>query len=367
MDDMKAGGAERVISILANACSKEGYNVIFIVGSDKDSFYKLNSDIQFIKLLINYGNNTFFSQVKRNIIEITRLIKVLKVEKPDVFISFIRNVPAIIICKIVGIKVIVSERNNPIYDPPNKVWRILRKLIYPFATRIVFQTTDAKKYFSKSIQYNSCVIPNPINNDIYGKFYVEKEKIIVSVGRLSKQKDHETLIRAFSIVSKKFQNYKLVIYGEGNMRNRLEDIIHECGLEDNVFLPGKKENIYELMSKAEIFVLSSIYEGYPNAVIEAMALGLPVISTNCQYGPSEIITDGYNGLLVKVGDYVEMAQKIEYLIENYSKAEELAKNALTIRSKLKCEDIMKKWLKLMDDILQPEFNVCENSYKYEDG
>ncbi|WP_218970597.1 glycosyltransferase family 4 protein [Alkalihalobacterium alkalinitrilicum] len=344
MNTMRAGGAERVVSLLANNLVVKGQDVSIIVTSNDNSFYKLNNKINYCKLGCCSKDLNLFNKLKTNFLEILKLIRVLKREKPDVVITFIRNIPTIIACKVAGIKVIVSERNNPIYDPPNKVWRFLRRIIYPFANGFVFQTDAVKGYFDLNIQKKSVVIPNPVNEELPICNNNKKRKVIVSVGRLSKQKDHATLIKAFGIVRKTFTDYELIIYGEGNLREDLLEMIENLGLKDSVFLPGNAKNLYSEICDASVFVLSSKYEGFPNALIEAMALGLPVISTKCNYGPSEIIKNGENGFLVEVGDYEELAKKINYVIKNKSISEKIGNNAYAIRDKLSTEKIIKKWI-----------------------
>ena len=344
MNQMTSGGAERVVSILANSMSERGNRVSLVITFNSEIHYEINNKIEIIKFNINKE----LSQVSRNIKEIKSLIKLLKEKRPDVIISFIRNVNCIVAAKIVGIPVIISERNNPKYDPKSKVWRVLRKIIYPYADGIVFQTNGARKYFSKKIQENSIIIENPLDESIKETIKCQKKKQVISVGRLCKQKDQETLIKAFHIFVKENKDYKLIIYGEGELREKLENLILNLGLSEYVELFGSTKDIYEKMIQSELFVMSSIYEGYPNALIEAMALGLPVISTDCMYGPSEVIENGVNGILVKVGDYKNLANEMLKIIKNNDFREKIIENTQKNNLIFNKEIIVDKWLKYIN-------------------
>lgn len=352
MNTMNAGGAERVVSILANGFSKKSYDVTVAVTSPLESFYELSLNVKYRKILPSNGSNGFLGKIKKQFIELKNLIKFIRQEKPDVVISFIINIPAILACKAAGVKIIISERNNPKFDPPYLLLRILKKIIYPIADGMVFQTKDVMNFYNKTIKDKSCIIPNPLSDNIPQINLVEeREKVVVSVGRLERQKDQATLLKAFAIVRSKHPDYKLIIYGEGGLRGELELIAKELEIENSVEFPGRTEIIYEKIYRAKAFVFSSIYEGYPNALIEAMALGIPVISTDCEYGPSEIIQDGFNGFIVPVKNEIELAKRIEYIIENESVAEGLGKNAYKIRNKLKADIIISQWIDYIERVV----------------
>ena len=162
MNQMTSGGAERVVSILANEMIRKNNRVSLVITFEGKVHYDLESEIE----LIQFNISRELNEIKRNIIEIKKLVSVFKLRKPDVVISFIRNVNCIIAAKIVGIPIIISERNNPIHDPKNKVWRLARKIIYPYATAIVFQTNGAKNYFNRYIRNKGYIIENPLTNYI---------------------------------------------------------------------------------------------------------------------------------------------------------------------------------------------------------
>ena len=232
---------------------------------------------------------------------------------------------------------------------------LMRKIVchlYKKADGFVFQTEDAKKYFDGIIKCESKIIPNPINPKFIKEPYSKtRKKNIVTVGRLEEQKNHELLIDAYKEVVKDFPEYKLLIYGDGSKREKLESIIKDNKLEKNVILMGKKDDIENEIYDASLFVLSSDYEGMPNALMEAMALGLPSISTDCPCGGSKmLINNEENGILVKTGDKKDMAKAINRLIENKELCKKLSNNSYKIKDEYSIENIQEKWLSFIERI-----------------
>lgn len=348
MNQMTSGGAERVVSILANNMIDYNFDVSLVITFTSDIHYNLNSNINIINL--NISRNS--SQIDRNLKEIRELISTFKKEKPDIIISFIRNVNSIIAAKYVGIPIIISERNNPKYDPKSRFWRVARKLVYPFSDGVVFQTEGARLYYSKYIRDKSCIIQNPLQENMPKKeVYDIESKSIVTIGRLSAQKNQKTLINAFYNIHKKYPQYKLFIYGEGELRQELEQLIRDLGIVDSVIMPGSIKNIHERIVEADIFVFTSLYEGYPNALIEAMAIGLPVISTECDYGPEDIINNDINGILVPIGDSNKLEIEIERLINDKNKRQKMGLSASNIKNELNEKIICEKWIKYINEII----------------
>ena len=170
----------------------------------------------------------------------------------------------------------------------------------------------------------------------------EKEKIIVTAGRLMPQKNQKMLIDAYELVMKKFPEYQLVIYGEGSYRKELESYVKARGLESKIFMPGSVTDLYDKIKTAELFVLSSDYEGMPNALIEAMCLGLPVISTKVS-GSTDLIKHEKNGLLTEVGNTKELAYAMEQMLSDKNFRENMALEAVQLAKMLKPDEILKQW------------------------
>lgn len=253
-----------------------------------------------------------------------------------------------------NIKTVISVRNDPKIEYKSKKDKLLMKLLYPKADGYIFQTEEAKRYFNKKIQDNAIIIPNPINETFKRESYAdEREKIIVSVGKLEEQKNQMLLIKAFQEVEKKYDNYKLIIYGEGSLRAKFESEIEKIGLKGKILLPGISNNLKEELYKKKMFILSSDYEGMPNALMEAMALGLPVISTNCPCGgPEFLIKDEINGILVPVNNKDKLVEAMLQLIENEKFSRKIGIEATKISEDLAPKKINEIWEKYILSIIK---------------
>lgn len=338
------GGAERVVVNLANYLSQK--NDITVVSFRKGTLeYDIDERVKLVEL--DKTNTTRF-KIMRNIRRFFLLNKLLKNEKYDVVLSFLPkpSYMLLLLKKFRKNRVVVSVRNDPKVEYRSKLNRFLMNWLYPSADGFVFQTKEAQNYFSKSIRKKSIIIVNSVNpNFIVDYPYAGKrEKVIVSVGRLTRQKNHLLLVNAFNEVHKKFSNYKLIIYGEGSMRGELENRIRELKLEKFVFLPGVENNIKDKIYKSSLFVLSSDYEGMPNALIEAMCLGIPCISTDCPCGgPRELIKDGQNGFLVEVNNLNMLVEKIINILDGEIDLSIISNNANKLSNKMNPIIINKQW------------------------
>ena len=218
------------------------------------------------------------------------------------------------------------------------------------ADGIVFQTPEAKACFSEKIQNKSVIIPNMVNEIFYSTAKKANRKNVVTAGRLSSGKNHKLLIEAFAKIKGNGAD-DLVIYGEGELRSALEEMVRQRGLDGRVFLPGAVTDVAGMLSAAKLFVLSSDYEGMPNALMEAMAMGLPCISTDCPCGgPHMLIEDGKDGLLVPVNDAEALAQAIQTLLQDEALADGLGANAQTKLKKCDPATIAGKWLEYIKQI-----------------
>lgn len=333
------GGAERVISILTGKYAEQKVPVEIVLYYDEEPFYNIHPDVKitYIERMTSSRN------LLKNIFWLRRYFK----KNADVVVSFLAqfNMIALAAAFGTGIPVIVADRNDPRHMPKQAPVRIARNWLYHLAKTVVVQTQHNKDYFSKALQKKCKIIYNPVDlQDQKGMaLQTEKKPRIVSAARLMKQKNQLMLIEAFARVKKDFPDYTLTIYGEGPFREELEKRIGELGLEESVHLPGKVQNVFDCIADAELFVLSSNFEGMPNALIEAMCLGLPVISTRVS-GATDLIEPGKNGLLSDVGDTDQLTLCMKQMLADPELRRNCAESALALNDRLNVTGIMQQWL-----------------------
>lgn len=342
------GGAERVIEHLIKGFALKGIKCYLILIDKDEIFYDVSSCEEIFEIG-KQSKYKSFDKIKRYL----KVRNIVKKIKPDCIISLPEEIGIYVLLAMVGLKtpVYVSERNNPWVMPYKKITRLLRKIAYIKAKGIVFQTNMAMSFFSKRVQKKGIVIPNPLDISKLPEPYTgQKEKIIVAAGRLDKQKNFPLLIDAFSEFYKTHTDYKLIIYGEGSQREFLEKYAAEKLHPESFKLPGKIKNLAEEIKKCKMFVLSSDYEGMPNVLIEAMAIGLAVISTDCPSGgPAEIIENNKNGILIPVNNNYALYKAMIKIAENEELSDYIGKNAFNIREKLKSDLIVNKWSEFLYD------------------
>lgn len=350
---MTFGGAERVISILANIWCDMGHDIsLFITATNRPPVYKLNKKIKVEYFAENNVNG--ISHLKL----ISAIRKFVNKEKTNCVISFMNDVCAYTIIALLGtsIPVIYSERNDPNKTNQGKVEKLCRKIVEIGAKHIVFQTKGARTCYSKKIQKKSSIILNPVNLDKIPNR--TKDEInyseIVSVGRLEPQKNQELLIDAFSMVSKTHEDVVLKIYGEGSLKNKLQNKIDVLGLTERVFLMGAKSDVLEWIKESFCFVLSSDFEGLPNSLIEAMCIGIPCISTDCSPGGARELLRNDRGIVVPCGNKEELAEAINIYLEKKDIAMKYGEEAFGLRREIEASIIAKEWINLIDKTIRGE-------------
>ena len=334
---MGCGGAERVVSILANSYSEAGWQVDILLLLKFQSAYKLRADIR----LLDFCNNRI-PRILYLPVWILRIRKYIKEAKADKLLSFIGRINIITLLAGLGLSrdIIISERTNPVRDGRSIIVKLASYITYPLAKGIIFQTEAARSCFPAYIRAKSVIIANPVK--VETKALTQKSKKIVSAGRLTREKNHRMLINAFAMLKASHPDYCLYIYGEGVLRAELEKQIIGLGLNASVFLPGNVADLHEHMADAEVFVLCSDYEGMSNALIEAMMMGLPCISTEYD-GIGELIEDGVNGFLVNPADDEQLYRMLNILIENKERALYIGQQGQISVEHMRTENCLPVW------------------------
>lgn len=343
---LNQGGGERVISILSKKMRQDGLPVEILIYHDEDPFYTLHPEVT----LVRVKAQTKSGNLLKNLLWMRRYFK----ENASVVISFLApfNMLALVATAFLKLPVIVADRNDPRFVPGNPLVRKVRDFLYRFADGVVLQTLHNQQYFSKTVQKKSTVIYNPI--DLGEKaglaLRTQKQPRIVSVGRLMPQKNQKMLLDAFARLHPQYPDYTLTIYGEGPERENLETYIRPLGLTGAVELPGSVKDVHDRIADATLFVLPSNYEGMPNALIEAMCLGLPVIATKVS-GATDLI-DGTNGLLTEVGDTDELYAAMDRMLADCELRTACAQNAVRLNERLEAEQILAQWTSFIDTVQQ---------------
>lgn len=351
IDSMQKGGANRVIANLTDFFVKEGMHVILIndiTPSKMIPEYEVNKLIERV-----YLNNKNTFRILSNIKRIFELRKIIKKEKADVVVSFMGppNLRMIIATTGLKCKKVISVRNDPNIEYGSGLIKYLKCKILNLADGCVFQTEEAAKYFPVTLQKKSRIIFNPVSEDFYKIRRSQESKDIVAVGRLESQKNPFLLIEAFSNIAMKFPNENLIFYGEGSLRKDMETLIIRLNLVDRVLMPGSTSDISDKLSKAKIFILSSDYEGMPNALMEAMAAGVPAISTDCPCGgPKSLIENSKQGILVPIKNVEAMSKAMYKLLSN---PQNLLKMSIETKKRAKIftpEKVFSQWNEYLNSI-----------------
>ena len=315
------GGVEKNLFIISNYLNDHGISIELLT-SNFDKFYKFNKGIKYI------GTRSTFWQKKSRFIKylvclltlFTNLIK--RKDKPLIF-AFQANIYAILISKILNIKIITRSNSAPVGWSKNLIKNILYKYLINLADDVMVNSLDFKRSFKKRFSINTKCIYNPFDKDLVQRNLKKNKRIVffkknflnlISVGRLTDQKDHLTLLKSINLLDKDFK-IRLLIIGKGKNKNLLQNFIYENKLQNKIKLLGYLNNPYPYIKASDIVVLTSIFEGLPNILLEAQYLKKYIISTNCETGPNEILLNGKAGDLIKIQDY----KRLSFLIKNFYK------------------------------------------------
>ncbi len=350
---ISAGGAEKVLTLLANELCKKGWSVTLLTfdSGREPPFFELHSQIRHLHLSLMREQGSWWKAVKVHLMRPWILRRTIRKSRPDAVISFIDLMNILTLVATIGlnIPVIISERGNPEFSLMGKFWILLRQRVYRRCACLVVQTQAVRSFFSTSVQNKSRIIPNPVlvpcvDSDLETE---KSSKTVLAMGRLCEDKGFDLLLKAFVPLSKKFPDWILEVWGEGEQRQLLEGLCDQLGLREKVRFPGLAQEHYKTLSRADIFVLSSRTEGFPNVLGEAMACGLPVVSFDCRSGPSEMIRDGVNGLLVPPANVPALTSAMEQLMTSVELRKRLGEEAQKITERYSLNKIVGEWEKLL--------------------
>jgi len=334
---MGSGGAERVISILANHYCAKGWDVEIALLLDTKVAYKLDDRIKTVDLTGKHSS--YFKNLPGWLLGIRRYFRE---SKPDRVVSFVGRINALVLTATVGMKtpIIVSERNDPKRDGRGAFMLWLCKTSYRRAKRIVFQTEYQKSCFPQNLAGKSVVIPNPVAISAPRTEAIGER--VVTAGRLTPQKQHAVLLEAAKRLALEHPDLLVEIYGDGALREDIQNQILRVGIQDTVKLCGNVTDLHKRIASAKVFVMTSEYEGLSNALVEAMMLGIPCVTTDYP-GADEVVIHGENGFIVPCGDASAVAAAIHEILTEEGLRRKLAAGALQKSERYKLEAVMGLW------------------------
>lgn len=345
ISELRDGGAERVVSILANNLCLE--NNVHIVVVNEGINYEINDRVHY-SLLKGEHSRKLLRIFKR----LYGFARKLKEIQPDVIISFSNNISVYValsmqISNTTNVKLIASERTDPTREPVSDIAKKLRNWAYSRADVLVCQTEWVASYFKKRNIKAIELIPNPLTPDL-PMWEGINSKIILTACRLEKQKNLPLLISAFSLFHQKHPETVLYIYGEGSEKKELQQMSSRLGLENVIQFKGFSKDIFNIMSSSYMYVSTSDYEGISNSMLESLGIGVPTICTDCPVGGAKMaIEDGINGILTPVGDVNYIADKMDTLYKDKTFAQTISHNAIASMNRFDVIDIVGKWLSLI--------------------
>ena len=349
------GGAERVLLQLAKRFAACGYRAVVVTSFVDEWEYPVPEGVE--RLSIEQAQIPQ-SRLKRNMSRIKALRRLIREYKPAALISFMAepNFRAVIASRFLPVKTIVSVRNDPEREYGGRLGRIIGKWLLPLADGCVFQTEEAKKWFPKRLQRKSRVIMNQVDERFFHVTDAGETGYVMTAGRLTAQKNQALLIRAFAAIAGEVEE-ELRIYGEGELRRSLEALIANLGMEGRIRLMGASDDMPAALAGCKLFVLSSDFEGMPNALLEAMAAGRCCVSTACPCGgPEAVIENGVSGLLVPVGAEEALSAAMRELLEDEKKRRALAAAAGESAEAFRPEAIFEHWRDYVERVTEQRRN-----------
>lgn len=352
MPELSGGGAERVAVALANQMVVDGHDFTFLITKDKTCVYDLNPNVE-VRLICPQEKNGPFEQIRA----IRREMK----QHPDsTFMSFLSNQNLLLLLASLGLpnRAVVSSRNFPSVDfNGRRALFPLRDWLYSSrADVVVFQTERQALCFPRGVQRKGLVIENPLSDGLPKMVPFSKRRhVLAASGRLAEQKNYPMMLRVFERVHKVFPEYRLEIYGKGDLLDELRQLADSLGVLQSVDFMGFRKDAVQMISTASVNLMTSDWEGLSNSLIEALAMGVPTVCTRCAGGGAEaVIEDGVNGFLVDCGDVDAMSDRVLAILEEPGLSERLASEATKINERLSIDVIARKW----ESVIFPSGDAC---------
>lgn len=360
ISSLSAGGAEKVVSTMANVWNREGHEINLVTLDDSEPFCQLDAGIQRWPLGSLSNSRSIFEGALRALQRIWKLRKTISRLSPDLVLSFIdkTNILTLFATISLGIPVIVSERTDPRHHDIGLIWKSLHRLTYQWADAIVTNNTQVADWISGwAKRCKVLAIPNPVishesrDDPSLSDSEMPPRPAMVAIGRLAREKGFDLLLSAFAKSVNKQPGWSLLILGNGPDRESLFAQAEKLGVSDRLYMPGLVSDPIPILRQCDLFILSSRFEGLPNALLEAMGSGLPVISFDCPSGPREIIRHGVDGLLVPKEDVDALSVAMDRLMFNAAERARLSERAVEVIERFSVQKVNGMWHALFGEIL----------------
>jgi len=362
IDTLGLGGAERFASTFANHWARIGWKVTLVTTekADQDA-YDIDDAVERVSLGGARASAGPFAAILSIAARAMALRAIMVRTRPNLVLG-ITPQPSILVGLArlgLGIPAVGAERTYPPMLPMNARWKALRRAVYPTLDHIVIQTEAGAAWIRRHVGVKRVtVIPNPIPYPLVpGKPHVgipedlRDRPVLLAVGRLNREKQFDQLISTFADLSRPFPDWTLVILGEGPERASLERLRDACGLAGRVLLPGRVGNLGDWYRSADLFALTSRFEGFPNALAEAMAHGLPAVSYDCLTGPRDIIRQDIDGLLVPPDNRHALAQALATLMSDHALRRSMGERAKDVRTRFSAEHVLARWEAVLRNLI----------------
>lgn len=352
---MGCGGAERVMATLVNAWADRGHEVSLLTLRLEPSFYPLSPQVKYQPLGVAQASRSIADRWRNNVHRVRALRQQIRLSQPDVVVSFLdaTNVVTLLTTRGLRVPVIVCEHNDPAYAACSRYWKVLRILTYPLASAVTVLTDNVLDQMRWLLRKRGLVMPNPIVLPIDCKDATPQRKAgnhLVAIGRLVPAKGFDYLLEAFRKLAPIHADWTLTILGEGPLRPALTEQIARLGLSGRVELRGRVEDPFRWLRAADLFVMSSRYEGFPCALGEALACGVAAVSFDCPSGPRAIIRDGVDGVLVSPGNVDALASALSRLMGDDVVRRRLSSRAPEVLTRFSLERILQRWDELFAQV-----------------
>jgi glycosyltransferase involved in cell wall biosynthesis len=347
---MGSGGAERVVATMANTWAARGWEVTLLTFDDgsEPSFYPLDARVSHRPLGVAAASGGLRRAFMSNVDRVKAIRRAIVASRPDAVLSFLDmvNVRVLLATRGLGVPTVVMEQTDPGQKQLAASWKLLRRVLYRRASALVVLSETSRSYFPAAIQAKSAIIPNPIAIEPANPADALAEReghTAVAMGRFAPEKGFDLLLDAFARIAGAHPDWRLTIWGDGPLRPQLESLCERLGLTGRVLLPGRTTEPFRELRRADLFVMSSRREGFPLALGEAMACGLPAVSFDCPSGPRQLIRHEVDGLLVPDGDVVALAAAMSRLMADPAERQRLAVRALDVNDRFGADRVLRQW------------------------